>query len=295
MIDLRPDWTKRRYDDDKINLANNLCYDIILNSEVDQIIKNTQFDIRQYPDEAIAYDILSSYHSISSKNIAIGYGIGEIIQRLLKLEQGQISIPSPTWPMVEVFSNIYNLNYTTTYLESADIVYLANPNGMTGKYKTPEDIESLCNIHKLVIIDEAYADFCDISVVELVNVYDNLIILKTLSKTLSLAGLRFGYAISSKEIIKELQLVRPSCVVSGFAIGMLEQLLQLIPSHVERMIETRSFIESTFNCIPSNGNYVLFSNCPQEIKDTFIVKEINGVTRMALTNKELIEQCLTNI
>ena len=110
-INMRPDWTTSRYNCKKLNLANNVCYDTVLLNHIDQLLNSKKINFRQYPDEYIVYNTIAHYHLINAKNIAVGYGLGELITRILKLKLiKKIAIVSPTWPMVEVFCKILKEN-----------------------------------------------------------------------------------------------------------------------------------------------------------------------------------------
>lgn len=290
---MRPDWTIPRYNDPRINLSNNLCYDVVLNKQVDNLFKTKNINFRQYPEESMAYENLSKYHNINPKNICIGYGIGELITRILRLQNiKKISIPSPTWPMVEIFSKIQDKNYVPYTEYNCDTIYIANPCGVTGKCLTAEEILDLTLHFKLVIVDEAYGEFSkkNYSVLKYADKLNNLIVLKTFSKSLSLAGLRFGYGISNLSIIENLQLNRPSCVMSGLIINLINDLLTLIPDHVYRMNLTKEYIESSYDCNESHGNYVLFNKKPDMIENHFLLKNTEHGYRMALLNLELFKK-----
>jgi hypothetical protein len=78
-------------------------------------------------------------------------------------------------------------------------------------------------------------------------------------------------------------------VTNSFVIDALPYLLDMIPAHVERMLETRDYIESNYDCVKSNANYVLFKNPPMFVSK-WETKKINGLTRMSLLNlKDFID------
>lgn len=89
-------------------------------------------------------------------------------------------------------------------------VILANPNNPTGLFIPKEDIERIVSVNpkRMVIVDEAYIDFAGNSCVELVKKYNNLVVVHTFSKSRNLAGARLGYAISSKEIISDMEKIK---------------------------------------------------------------------------------------
>lgn len=295
---MRPSWQESRYNDEKINLSNNVCYDIIVLDKINSLLKTKDFNFRQYPDEYIVYKSISNYHNVNTKNIAIGYGLGELITRVLKLKKiKKLSIVTPTWPMVEVYSNIYGIEHSSGVDFSANALYIANPNGVTGKCLSKHEIIELLDKFELVIVDEAYGEFSkkEFSVIDIAADRDNLIVLKTLSKSLGLAGLRFGYAISNEKIIYELQINRPSCIMNSMLMTISDELFEMIPSHITRMNETKEFIHDNFDCDESHGNFVLIINTPAIIQETFIVKEIpNFATRMSLTNLHIFKDAINN-
>lgn len=286
---IRPDWTLSKNISDKINLSSNVCYDNILIEEINKLQHNVVIDLRNYPDESKAYKALSEFYNQDPYTITLGYGLSEIIVRLLNIFKDKtISIVSPTWAAVEAIGKANgNLLYLNEYEDKADVVYIANPNGRSGELFTNDEIYNhLCDKHEYVIIDEAYHDFSQTKS-SLYERPDNLIVLKTLSKSLSLAGIRCGYAFANKDITLKLQEIRPAYVTSAFVNETLEYLLPMIDGHTKRMIETRDYLEYKYDCKKSYANFVLFEKAPDFTKD-FEVKKIDGYTRMSLLNKELI-------
>lgn len=274
---MRNDWSKQYYIyNGKLNLSTNVC--------IDKYNINVNLDVTKYNDAYASYNILSNYYNVDIKNIAIGLGLSELIIRLLqflKINKLSLSVlDKPTWQPVELYQNILNIKHGN------DVAYIASPNGNTG---------SICNIDeilkkfKLVILDEAYGDFYK----KIPACYsERVIILKTLSKSYSLPGARFAWCFASNEIINTLQELRPAHITIGNIDNYLKCILNDIEFHVERMNETKMYIENKFCCSNSNGNFVIFNKKYKHIRDNFIIKDSR---RMALINLETFKKIEHNI
>jgi histidinol-phosphate aminotransferase len=124
-------------------------------------------------------------------------------------------------PIVEVpFDAEFNLPAKLAKTGAA-LTIVCNPNAPSGTLVPVEEIASLADELKgrgVVLIDEAYVDFSPRSCIGLVKDLNNVIVLRTLSKGYSLAGLRFGYGIAQKDIIGGLMKVKDSYNADGIAI-----------------------------------------------------------------------------
>jgi len=257
-----------------------VCYDQLLNVSVSQTLCS-------YPDDAEAYHLVSSFYDIDPYNIAIGYGSCELILRILQaFKSMSLSIVTPTWQLAELYSEHIGMEYKK-YPKSADMLYIANPNGITGEVLTKEQIIGILPNYQLVILDEAYGDFSNQSLVNEAPKFNNLIVVKTLSKTIAAPGLRFGYCFANSGLIKKIQNIRPGYVTTSSTVDVLKNLLPEITAHVARMLATREYIENKYNTIKSQGNFVLFKN-----KENIPVKmkEFENAYRMALTDLETFKK-----
>lgn len=288
----RPLWYVNRYKQGTLNLSNNVCYDNVLMSELDI---NVSFqELNEYPDAANIYFALGKYHNVDVKNLAVGYGSGDIIFRIFQLfKDYKIGILVPTYELAYIFAINLGMNVITSEdidNINTDILYIANPNGVTGEVVSKEKILELSKKYKLMIVDEAYGDFCNLnfSVLDESARYDNIIVIKTFSKTIASPGVRFGYCVSNETFINNIQENRSSTVITGFTTNIILELIKHIPAHISRMLKTRKYIEEKYNCITSHGNFVLFKKNPAfncEIKKTS-----KGLYRMALTDLETFKK-----
>jgi histidinol-phosphate aminotransferase len=257
-------------------------------------------DIFQYPDAANTYEILSKHHNIDVKNIAVGFGVGELLPRIFQmLSNYSLGIHTPAYQIASIYAKANDIDFVESDdidLLNTEVLYIANPNGVTGQALTREQILMLSKKYKFVIVDEVYADFSNIdcSVVNDCLELDNLIVVKSLSKSVAVPGLRFGYCFSNRKFIFDLQDTRPSHVTTGLTSSILEHVLSAKPAHIQRMLETKAHIEYHYDCVPSQGNYVLFKTLPPNLTKHIAIKQVGELSRMALTNLEIFKNAVNN-
>jgi histidinol-phosphate aminotransferase len=151
----------------------------------------------------------------------------------------------------------------------ADILYIDSPNNPTGfQFKKEELTELIKKFQGIVIIDEAYGEFSDYSVASLTKKFDNLIVVKTFSKTFGLAGLRLGYVIASKKFIdvfsRVLQYPYPLNTLAIEAGILALQRTNQIEETIETIRQERTKIitklreSGAFDVFDSKANFVLF-------------------------------------
>jgi histidinol-phosphate aminotransferase len=149
---------------------------------------------------------------------------------------------------------------------NAALTIVCNPNAPTGSFVSVDELASLADeIAGVLLIDEAYVDFAENNCAALVKDLDNIVILRSMSKGYSLAGLRFGYAIARPEIIAGLMKVKDSYNVDAVAIAVAAAAVkdqQYFKENVrkvksERARLTERLIEMDFNVPDSSANFVL--------------------------------------
>ncbi len=184
-------------------------------------------DLNLYPDPEVTMlrAALAKHHSVEKQNIFVANGSDDVIAFSIMAFCGRgskLACPDITYGFYPVYADLFGVDLTEVALKddfSVDIldykhfncpIIIANPNAPTGLMLSLNDIKSLVNQNqnRLVIIDEAYMDFGKASCSELVKKYDNLLVIRTFSKSRSLAGLRVGYAVGNAEIIKDLETIR---------------------------------------------------------------------------------------
>ena len=185
--------------------------------------------LRLYPDpnsDALKKAI-AEYHGLSVNQVFVGNGSDEVLAHvfnaLLKHDL-PILFPDVTYSFYPVYCGLYEIDFETVALSNAfEIqvddyfkpnggVIFPNPNAPTGRVLSLSEIERLLKVNQdsVVIIDEAYIDFGGESAVKLVSQYPQLLVVHTLSKSRSLAGLRVGYAVGHPDLIDALHRVKDS-------------------------------------------------------------------------------------
>ena len=150
-------------------------------------------------------------------------------------ENRPAAYPGPTYSLYKVLGKLQNCEtievpFGENYSLPADdlvetgaaMVIVCNPNAPSGSFIEPGEIKKLAERLKaksILLIDEAYADFAEGNCLGLVKECENVIILRSMSKGYSLAGLRFGYAVAPKEIISGLRKVKDSYNVDALSIA----------------------------------------------------------------------------
>ena len=191
-----------------------------------------EFDVdklRLYPDDKsdILVGALADYYQVDKNQVFVGVGSDDVLgMAFLSFFNSDkpILFPDITYSFYQVWANLYKIPYETPaldenfrikkedYTKENGGVVLANPNAPTGIYEDLTFIEDILqhNQDVIVIVDEAYVDFGGKSAIELIDRYDYLLVVQTFSKARSMAGMRIGYCIGNKDLIKVINDVKYS-------------------------------------------------------------------------------------
>jgi histidinol-phosphate aminotransferase len=185
--------------------------------------------LRKYPDPTARAlrETLARYHGLRVEQVFVGNGSDEVLahafQALLKHDK-PIRFPDITYSFYPVYAQLYGVAFDAVPLNAdfaIDVddyrapnggVLLPNPNAPTGRALPLSEIEPLlkANPDSVVVIDEAYVDFGAESAVRLIDSYPNLLVVQTVSKARSLAGMRVGFAFGDTALIDALTRVKDS-------------------------------------------------------------------------------------
>ncbi|PLZ03418.1 histidinol-phosphate transaminase [Burkholderia sp. WAC0059] len=185
--------------------------------------------LRRYPDPTAKRlrGAVAKHHGIRADQIFVGNGSDEVLahafQALLKHEL-PLLFPDITYSFYPTYARLYAVDYRTVPLDDAFAIRLddyaqpnggvlfPNPNAPTGHALPLAEIERLLerNTESAVVIDEAYVDFGAQSAIALIDRYPNLLVVQTVSKSRSLAGMRVGFAFGDAALIEALNRVKDS-------------------------------------------------------------------------------------
>lgn len=283
-------YQKPEYHDGVLKLDSNENF--VINKQLQQELidlakKNS--DVREYPlgKAEKLIDSLSRYLQIPTSMIGIGNGSDQILDLFLSnfaSKKTKILTSNPTFGFFEERCKLYSIptikvpfskNMTLSFddfasgAKNADILYLDSPNNPTGfQFKKEEILELIKKFQGVVIVDEAYGEFSDYSVASFTKKFDNLIVVRTFSKTFGLAGLRLGYVVANKKFIdvfsRVLQYPYPLNTLAIEAGILALQRTKQIQDAIKTIKEERARIikklreSGAFDVFDSKANFVLF-------------------------------------
>ena len=244
------------------------------------------------PDQRELRKALEKYTGLSQRHIVCGMGSDELIDLILRLflNPGEevINCP-PTFGMYAFSTNVcggrvievprgddFSLNIAgikKALSERTKVIFIASPNNPTGNVTPEEEIVELVETGKIVVVDEAYFEFSNKTVAQLVPRYPNLVVLRTFSKWAGLAGLRIGYGIFPVEIADYLMKIKqPYNINVAAQLAALVSLadIEYLRDNIAKIVRERERLSAKlegFNWLkpyPSEANFVLCSlKCSQ--------------------------------
>lgn len=184
-------------------------------------------DFRLYPSPSADSLVcaLAEYYHLDASQVFVGVGSDDVIaQAFLTFFNSKkpILFPDITYSFYDVWAELYGIPYERQpldenfrirkedYLKDNGGIIFPNPNAPTGVLEDLSMIEEIVSYNKdrVVMIDEAYIDFGGQSALELINKYDNLLVIQTFSKSRAMAGMRIGYAMGQPKLIRYLNDVK---------------------------------------------------------------------------------------
>ncbi|MDI6453624.1 histidinol-phosphate transaminase [Peloplasma aerotolerans] len=256
-----------------------------------QGIMMNEIEVNRYPDSS-AFELRKSiqeFIKVDHKLIIAGNGSSEMIELILKTfiePKDRILSFEPSFSMYSIFSKIYFADYVAVSSEpdfsldmikmiglakklNPKVIFICSPNNPTGfKFDHSEIIELVQNTKSLIVLDEAYIEFSSDqdSLVSYVESFDNLIVLRTLSKAFGLAGARLGYLVSNQDIIHALNTVKSpynlNSITQFIGIQALKQVDKMI-KFTNQIKQEKSVLDQKLSSLglqtySSEANFIFF-------------------------------------
>jgi histidinol-phosphate aminotransferase len=240
---------------------------------------------------------IAEYFNLEASQVFVGNGSDEVLAHVFNgllnhPNKGPLLFPDISYSFYPVFCQLYGISYEkipladdfsidkNQYQRANSGIIFPNPNAPTGLLLGLDAIESLLqkNTDTVVVVDEAYIDFGGQTAAALIDQYDNLLVVQTMSKSRSLAGMRVGYAMGSEHLIEGLNRIKNS--FNSYPLGHIQIAAaiaafndsQYFENTTQKVIsERQNVVEQLenlgFEVLPSKANFVL-AHHPKNAADT---------------------------
>jgi histidinol-phosphate aminotransferase len=260
--------------------------------------------LRRYPDPTAKNFRLAASKVLGVPDdwIAVGNGSDDLLNLIVRAvgEPGkQVVCPSPTYVLYQTLSQIqdtdfvevpypedYQLPVELLIAAKGAVTFVASPNSPSGTAISVADLEKLAReLSGILVIDEAYVDFAEENALELAKRYGNVIVLRTLSKGYSLAGLRLGFCIANPKLLAELNKVKDSYNVDAIAYAVAASAIvdrDYKIANAEKIKASReklaiSFKELGFQVWPSQTNFLLVRPPQGDAERIYQTLKVRGI------------------
>jgi histidinol-phosphate aminotransferase len=267
--------------------------------------------VRQYSYLKPIVEKIAGYNNIDSKNIILSAGSDIAIYFLIDLIGGnsrKILIQSPTYRSYYEYAKLKNIEINEViYLgkiyhqflddlfeqcaayESSALIVLTNPNNFTGEYLPLDELTKILDVcnkkNHIVIIDESYIDFSNFTHYEVYKAYNNIILIKTLSKSYGLAGLRLAITYSQNtriiEYLKRSGLEKTTSIISAHFYkyllenkSLLDNLIKQLQDAKNNFIQTLCMSCPKYFIYPSSTNFTTI-----DVRATNIAEQLTQYIR----------------
>ena len=275
--------------------------------------------LRLYPDPTASslVEELAKFYHVNPDQVFVGVGSDDVLSMCFLTffnSEKPVFFPDITYSFYKVWADLYRIPYECQkldekfhlvkedYFKENGGVIFPNPNAPTGIYEDLDVVEEIVakNQDVLGIIDEAYVDFAGRSAIELIDKYDNLIVVQTFSKARSMAGMRIGYAISNPILIQYLNDAKYS--FNSYTMNQTSLICGVeavkdkayFEEGLRKIIETREWAKTElknlgFQCLDSKSNFIFAMHPDYDAKELFEALKKNDIY-VRFWGSERIEQ-----
>jgi histidinol-phosphate aminotransferase len=238
--------------------------------------------LARYPDPLAEplRSALARHHAVSTEQVFVANGADQVLDCLYRAfasPDDPVVRTDPGYSLLPVLARLFSVRDVRVVLDPdgslptgfaatpAVLRVIVNPNSPTGHWIEPRDLEEhLDGAGGVVAIDEAYCDFAPRSCVGLLESHPNWLIVRTLSKSHAIAGLRVGYALGAADLIDDLNAVRDSypvdrCAIAGAVAALDDEAhhLEIVDTVVrERARLTNTLTDLGWSVTPSAANFI---------------------------------------
>jgi len=265
---------------------------------------------------------LAAFAGWSADGVLAGNGSNELIEALLLVTVAagtRVVVPETTFTLYALLTKVLGgellsvplgpeLEYDAAELRKlrvgvdAPLTIVCSPNNPTGGVLPQAEIARMCEeADGLVVVDEAYHEFARESAVPLLRQHKNLVVLRTFSKAMAMAGLRVGYLLAAPELVREINKARLPYNLNFFsqlaALAALDEWAAL-QKNVERVIQAREELLHKLYRVPgvkpypSQANFILFELLEADPKAVFESLYKRGVLIRDVTSYPRLSRCL---
>ena len=274
--------------------------------------------LRRYPDPfARSFcQAVSQVLGVPADWIIVGNGSDDVLNVLIRAccegRDRSIAYPMPTYVLyrtlaamqpakvVEVpYGESFELPIEALIAANAAVTFIASPNSPSGHSVSIADLRQLAQgVAGVLAIDEAYVDFAEASALSLVHEFENVIILRTLSKGYSLAGLRMGFGIANPKLLSGLFKVKDSYNIDAIATAVGTAAMQdqdyknacaekVKASRTQLTIDLKNL---GFTVFPSQGNFVLATPIDRSAEQLYLALKDRGILVRYFKQAELSDK-----
>jgi threonine-phosphate decarboxylase len=276
---------------------------------VKKTIKKNIDNVKDYPDlnSSEVISSLKKYTKLDKSNILVGNGAIEIIYNFcfaFLSKKTKVLIPIPTFQEYEAATKLNDckISYfkTMNLSENLDLfiskipkngcIFICNPNNPTGKLlqknQLLEIIKKAKKLSTLVFVDECFIEMVpksNESIISYVKKYDNLFVLRSLTKSFALPGIRIGYAVGSKQMIKILEKIKIPWSVNSLA----QDAANIALKNKSHLIKSNSVIQKELNYLINKINELDGFHCNDSSTNFILINIKNDSKKL---QKKLLEQ-----
>jgi threonine-phosphate decarboxylase len=256
---------------------------------------------------------LKKFIGLPKSNLVVGNGAIEIIYNFCStfLSKKSVLIPIPTFAEYETAAKLSdckisffktmnlseNLDSFISQIPENGCIFICNPNNPTGIILSKKQLTKIISSAKqkscIVFVDECFIELVpesNQSVLNLINKYDNLFVLRSLTKSFGLAGIRIGYAVASKQFIDILQKIK-----IPWSVNVLAQEAGIVAiKNKSHLIKSKSIIKKEYNFLKNKISNIQGFECLDSSTNFILIKIKQDSTKLQkklLKHKILIRDC----